>query len=86
LPEGVEQQHPALQHADLTLLLEEEHRLRQRIYDLSDEATEARRGIRAWLLAPTIAIYQALVRGESVPEHKLRPEGLRRYPVRKDAA
>lgn len=45
-------------------------------------AVEARRGIRAWLLAPTLELYQALMRGEEVPLERLNPEAVARYGLR----
>lgn len=50
------------------------------------EAEQARRGIRAWLLAPTIGIYQALMRGETIPAEQLNAEAVKRYGVRGKAA
>ena len=48
----------------------------------SEEAREARRGIRAWQLAPTLDIYHALMRGENVPVGSLRPEAVKRYGLK----
>jgi hypothetical protein len=42
----------------------------------------ARRGIRAWQLAPTPAIYEALMAGETVPIAKLNPEAVQRYGLK----
>jgi hypothetical protein len=39
----------------------------------------ARRGIKAWLLAPNIATYEALMDGQTVPESKLNAKVARRY-------
>lgn len=36
------------------------------------------RAWRCFVLAPTIEIYEALLRGDKVPVHQLRPEGVRR--------
>jgi hypothetical protein len=47
------------------------------------QAEEARRGIRAWLLAPTIDIYIALMRGETVPPEQLNQDALHRYGSKK---
>jgi hypothetical protein len=41
--------------------------------------TEAERGIKAWLLATTIHVYQALMAGESVPVSELRLAAIERY-------
>jgi hypothetical protein len=50
------------------------------------EADQARRGIQAWLLAPTIPIYQALIRGETVPPEQLNQEALRSFGIRQRGA
>jgi hypothetical protein len=42
----------------------------------------ARRGIRAWQLAPTPAIYEALMNGEHVPLYRLNPEAVKRYGLK----
>ncbi len=47
------------------------------------EAQTAERGIRAWLLAPTIDVYQALLRGEKVPAEKLNADALARYELKR---
>lgn len=46
------------------------------------EAAEARRGLRAIALAPTLAICQALLRGEKVPVELLRQDAVRRYGLK----
>jgi hypothetical protein len=46
------------------------------------EAAEARRGLRALALAPTLALCQALLRGEQVPLEQLRQDAVRRYGLR----
>ena len=46
------------------------------------EAT-AREGLKAMMLAPTLAVYEALMRGESVPEEKLDPNGVQRLGRKK---
>jgi hypothetical protein len=76
------QPHPALENARLAVLADYLERRAAREYDASDEAEQARRGIRAWQLAPTIAIYQALMRGESVPVSALDQRAVRRYGFR----
>jgi hypothetical protein len=48
-------------------------------YVLGPPAEDARRGWRAMMLAPTIEICQALLRGESVPVDELRPEWVKRF-------
>jgi hypothetical protein len=50
------------------------------------EAAEARRGIRAWLLAPTPEIYRALMLGQDVPADELSLEAVLRYGLKKGAA
>jgi hypothetical protein len=42
----------------------------------------ARRGIKAWLVAPDIATYEALMDGQTVPRTKLNGHALRRYGLR----
>jgi hypothetical protein len=54
--------------------IEREHEQRQR--------EEANRGWRAMMLAPTLEIYRALLRGESVPVSALDPLWVRRFGVR----
>ena len=39
----------------------------------------ARRGLKAWLLAPTIDVYEALMAGQTVPESKLNAKIAHRY-------
>ncbi len=46
------------------------------------KSAEARRGIRNWLLAPTLDIYHALQRGDAVPIEMLRPEAVQRYRLK----
>jgi hypothetical protein len=43
---------------------------------------EAGRGWKAMMLAPTLEICQALLRGESVPIDQLRPEWVARFGLR----
>lgn len=43
----------------------------------------AEQGIRAWLLAPDIPTYLALMRGESVPVDRLRAEAVRRFGLKR---
>lgn len=43
----------------------------------------AEQGIRAWLLAPDIPTYLALMNGEKVPVDRLRPEALSRYGLKR---
>lgn len=43
----------------------------------------AEQGIRAWLLAPDIPTYLALMNGEKVPVDRLRPEALAKYGLRR---
>ena len=47
------------------------------------EAAEARRGIRAWLLAPTLDLYHALMRGEAIPAAALNFPAIRQYGIRR---
>lgn len=65
-----------------TLTVDELVDLLERTRPNDDEAL-ARRGIRAWLLAPDIATYEALMRGEHVPLALLNPEAVRRYGLRR---
>ena len=50
---------------------------------VSDEEA-ARRGWKAMMLAPTLEIYQALMRGESVPIDQLRPDWSEWFDLRPD--
>lgn len=47
---------------------------------------EAQRGIRHWLLAPTLEIYRALQRGEEVPIERLNQNAARAYGLHKKGA
>jgi hypothetical protein len=47
-------------------------------------ADRARRGIRAWLLAPTLDLYHALMRGEDIPTDQLNPDAVKRYGIRRN--
>ena len=47
-------------------------------YELGPSDEECRRGWKAMMLAPTVEICGALLRGESVPVDKLRPEWVAR--------
>lgn len=60
----------------------------QRLLNIIDErrAREAERGIKAWLLAPNLTIYRALVAGEQVPVDQLRPDAVQKYGIRKGQA
>jgi hypothetical protein len=49
------------------------------------EALDERVG-RAIMLAPTLDICRALLRGENVPLSKLNPVYVRKYGIRRDAA
>lgn len=49
----------------------------ERTRHLRDE--EYRQGMKAMRLAPTLAIYRALVNGERVPREALDPKWVRRY-------
>jgi hypothetical protein len=74
--------HPALETARLAILADN---LRLRALRPENESARdrlARRGVRAWLLAPNIAVYEALMRGESVPLAQLNPDAVRRYGLR----
>jgi hypothetical protein len=48
-------------------------------YELAPSDEEASRGWRALMLAPTLEICRALLRGESVPVDKLRAEWVARF-------
>jgi hypothetical protein len=50
------------------------------------QADQARRGIRAWLLAPTLDLYHALMRGEEIPPEQLNLSAVQRYGLRKRGA
>jgi hypothetical protein len=66
------------------------------LQSLIEEAAERRRqreyeeyvfGFKAMMLAPTIEVYHALLRGEDVPLHMLNQEAVSRYGLRRrDAA
>lgn len=43
---------------------------------------EAERGIKAMRLAPTLGVYDALLRGERVPVSALEPKWVARYGLR----
>ncbi len=60
------------EHADKTL-----HHLTTHL------AHQAERGIRAWLLAPTLDLYHALMRGEQVPAELLNADALARYGIKR---
>jgi hypothetical protein len=47
------------------------------------KADEARRGIRDWLLAPTLDLYHALQAGEAIPLDLLNRDALKRYGLKK---
>lgn len=50
------------------------------LWHIDDQhAAGAREGIKAWLLAPSIPVYQALIRGETVPADELNGWALERY-------
>jgi hypothetical protein len=49
-------------------------------------ADRARRGIRAWLLAPTLELYHALMRGEESPPDQLNLSALQRYGIKRGRA
>jgi hypothetical protein len=57
----------------------------ERLLQSIDErrADEARRGLRALELAPTLEIYQALMRGEKVPVDQLNREAVLRYGLKR---
>lgn len=47
------------------------------------ETAEARRGLRAMALAPTLELYHALMRGEHVPLDLLDQDAVKRYGLRR---
>lgn len=51
-------------------------------YELLPPAEETRRIWRAMMLAPTVEICDALLRGESVPISKLNPDWVKRFGVK----
>jgi hypothetical protein len=81
LRQGVTQ-HPALQNARIAILLDYLRLRAHRPENQSAAARLARRGIKAWLLAPDIATYEALMDGQTVPRAKLNGHALRRYGLR----
>jgi len=48
----------------------------------SEDARRYRRGWKAWMLAPTLDIYRALMEGQTVPVGKLDPEWVTRFGTR----
>lgn len=48
----------------------------------TEEILEYQRGFKNLMLAPTIELYWALQRGESVPIDQLRPEAVKAYGLR----
>jgi hypothetical protein len=66
--------NPEVQHS---LTEQAAERLRQREYE------EYVVGFRAMMLAPTIELYHALLRGEDVPLHMLNQEAVARYGLRR---
>ena len=81
-PPQAAQRHPALEQADEALRLDRERLDAERAYRDSEEARLARFGIKCWLLAPTIEIYEALMAGQAVPLDKLNPAAVRKYGLR----
>ena len=51
-------------------------------YQLQRSAEETRRLWRAMMLAPTLEVCEALLRGEKVPTSKLDPEWVERFGVK----
>ena len=74
---SVEPVHPAVREARDLIQLEQDYR------DRPDDAMN-RLG-RAVLLSPTLAICEALIRGEVVPINRLDPAWVRRYGLRDSA-
>lgn len=72
---SIEPVHPAVIEAREVIRLEQELR-EQPDDDLA----------RALMLAPSLEVFQALLRGEAVPLSKLDARMFRRYGVRRDAA
>jgi len=56
--------------------------IRRRESEQHDDHDELDRMFRAMMLAPTIEICEALLRGEKVPLDRLRPEWVRRYGLK----
>lgn len=50
------------------------------------EAAEIRRGLKAFALAPTLEICEALMRGDAVPIDQLDPEAVKRYGLKRRPA
>jgi hypothetical protein len=51
-------------------------------YELQLSAGETRRAWRAMMLAPTLEVCEALLRGEMVPIDRLDPEWVERFGVK----
>jgi hypothetical protein len=51
-------------------------------YELLSPAEETRRIWRAMMLAPTLEVCKALLRGEKVPTSKLDPDWVKRFGVK----
>lgn len=60
----------------------EEYMRDEEVLAAQQAAQEARRGLKAMALAPTLGVYEALLKGQEVPVSALDPEGVRRYGVR----
>jgi hypothetical protein len=54
------------------------------VYELAPSDEQAADGWRAMMLAKDIETCQALLRGESVPDERLRPEWVTRFGRRSD--
>ena len=75
--------HPAITNARRVLELEEQARHEQTWKHLTD--AEWRPIERAIMLAPTLDICRALLRGERVPLSRLNQRAVRRYGIRRAA-
>ena len=70
--------HPAIVNAVYAANLEREERAQRR-------EEEYRFGFKCMMLAPTLDIYHALLRGENVPLDRLNQEAVARYGLRRAA-
>lgn len=78
-PDGHPSQDPAVAEARAIIREEEQQRARY----ISDDGL--RQLARAVMLAPTLDVCEALLRGEIVPESRLDPAWVRRYGIRRSA-
>lgn len=77
-PHHTDEHNPARTLADDLALLDE-HAENLLAAVTTHLELKAERGIKAWLLAPTIPTYEALMQGETVPVSQLRLAAIERY-------